>query len=205
MQNKEVLISAEPYFFSIKDKDGGSVSYEWLLDNKQVTDTESDKKSELALRTEGGSGKALVLLRVKHTTKILQFLEQSFTVNFGGNQCYVFWFLTPWKKQDHKSSLLVISALSLFVLSAVYAHAALLEPSIGGGNANISPGDYFNNIYRLMVGITGVLAVIMIVVGGLEYIASAQTLRQSIREEQDMGGDRRTLACSLFIPYSANH
>ncbi|MEK7151901.1 MAG: hypothetical protein AAB773_00540 [Patescibacteria group bacterium] len=68
---------------------------------------------------------------------------------------------------------LVISALSLFVLSAVYAHAALLEPSIGGGNANISPGDYFNNIYRLMVGITGVLAVIMIVVGGLEYIASA--------------------------------
>ncbi|MCR4306847.1 MAG: hypothetical protein NUV42_02650 [Candidatus Yonathbacteria bacterium] len=83
MQNKEVLISAEPYFFSTKDKDGGNVSYEWLLDNKQVTDTESDKKSELALRTEGGSGKALVLLRVKHTTKIFQFFEQSFTVNFG--------------------------------------------------------------------------------------------------------------------------
>lgn len=83
MQNKEVLISAEPYFFSIKDKDSGSVSYEWLLDNKQVVDTESDKKSELALRTEGGSGKALVVLRVKHATKILQFLEQSFTINFG--------------------------------------------------------------------------------------------------------------------------
>ena len=55
-----------------------------VADNKQVTDTESDKKSELALRTEGGSGKALVFLRVKHTTKILQFLEQSFTVNFWG-------------------------------------------------------------------------------------------------------------------------
>ena len=92
MQNKEVLISAEPYFFSIKDKDGGSVSYEWLLDNKQVTDTESDKKSELALRTEGGSGKALVLLRVKHTTKILQFLEQSFTVNFGETSATSFGF-----------------------------------------------------------------------------------------------------------------
>jgi len=83
MRNKEVLIAAEPYFFSTKDKDSGSVSYEWLLDNKRVTDTESDKKSELALRTEGGSGKALVLLRVKHTSKILQFLEQSFTVTFG--------------------------------------------------------------------------------------------------------------------------
>ena len=66
-----------------------------------------------------------------------------------------------------------ISLLSLFVLSAVYAHAALLESSIVGGNSDISPGDYFNKIYRLMVGITGVLAVIMIVVGGLEYIASA--------------------------------
>ncbi|MCR4330509.1 MAG: hypothetical protein NUV49_01350 [Patescibacteria group bacterium] len=68
---------------------------------------------------------------------------------------------------------LVIPTLSVFMLSVVYAHAALLEPSIGGGNATGNPGDYFNNIYRLMVGITSVLAVIMIVVGGLEYIASA--------------------------------
>ena len=77
------------------------------------------------------------------------------------------------KKTRSQIILLAISALSLFMFSAVYAHATLLEPSVGGGNTSADPGEYFNNIYRLMVGITGVLAVIMIVVGGLEYIASA--------------------------------
>ncbi len=78
------------------------------------------------------------------------------------------------KKTRSQITILAASLFSLFMFSVVYAHAALLlEPSIGGGNASANPGKYFNNIYRLMVGITGVLAVIMIVVGGLEYIASA--------------------------------
>ena len=77
------------------------------------------------------------------------------------------------KKTRSKIVFLAITALSLFVLSAISAHAALLEPSIGGGDTGTNPGEYFKNIYNLMVGIAGVLAVIMIVVGGLEYIASA--------------------------------
>mgnify|MGYP001586349386 CR=1 FL=1 len=77
------------------------------------------------------------------------------------------------KKTRSQIIFLAVSALSLFMLSAVYAHAVLLENLGGGVNADADPGEYFNKIYRLMVGVTGVLAVIMIVVGGLEYIASA--------------------------------
>ncbi|MCR4306846.1 MAG: pilin [Candidatus Yonathbacteria bacterium] len=78
------------------------------------------------------------------------------------------------KKTKPQIIFIAVSALFLFILSGVSAYAALLEPSIGGGvNVDANPGEYFNKIYRLMVGVAGVLAVIMIVIGGLEYIASA--------------------------------
>jgi len=83
MENQEALIAAEPYFFSVNDKNGSRISYDWRINNEKVEDTESDKKSELALRTQGGSGSAMVSLEIKHADKILQFMKKSFTVQFG--------------------------------------------------------------------------------------------------------------------------
>jgi len=69
--------------------------------------------------------------------------------------------------------------LPAFVLAIVAspdtAHAlTLLEPSVfPGGGTNPDPGEYIKNLYEIGVGLAGALAVVMVVVGGLEYIASA--------------------------------
>ena len=56
-----------------------------------------------------------------------------------------------------------------------------------------------------MVGITGVLAVIMIVVGGLEYIASATNPSAKASAKNRIWAAIGGLLLPLFIPYSANH
>lgn len=72
------------------------------------------------------------------------------------------------------------SAATVFILSIFFftdEHASayvLLENSIIGGNAgDVDPAAYFKNLYQIGVGIAGVLAVIMLVIGGIEYISSA--------------------------------
>ena len=94
MQNKEVLISAEPHFFSIKrQRWAAAFLTNGVLDNKQVTDTESDKKERVGAPYRRRERERFwSSLRVKHTTKILQFLEQSFTVNFGETSATSFGF-----------------------------------------------------------------------------------------------------------------
>jgi len=82
------------------------------------------------------------------------------------------------KKQRIKRVLrnTVVGGMSMVILLTLFgitAYAALLEPSIAGGEANPSPGSYFKNLYEIGVGLAGVLAVLFIVIGGLEYIASA--------------------------------
>jgi hypothetical protein len=69
--------------------------------------------------------------------------------------------------------LTTFSALSLFfLLFTDKASAVLLADLPGTKDADSNPGIYLKAIYRLTIGIAGVLAVLMIVIGGLEYIAS---------------------------------
>jgi hypothetical protein len=68
----------------------------------------------------------------------------------------------------------------LFVLSAHSASAyALLEPISGvtsvDTRASGAVGSYLSNIYVLGIGLAGVLAVLMIVVGGIQYIGSGMS------------------------------
>lgn len=43
------------------------------------------------------------------------------------------------------------------------------------GNETVSLGGYLSNIYTLGVGLAGVLAVLMIVIGGIQYIGSGMS------------------------------
>jgi len=70
-------------------------------------------------------------------------------------------------------SLIIFSVFLLFfALFTENVGAVLLEPSIIKGGSE-DPGNYIKNIYKITIGIAGVLAVLMIVIGGLEYISSA--------------------------------
>lgn len=71
----------------------------------------------------------------------------------------------------------VTAVFVLFIFFFTGDHATayvLLENSIiGGKTGDVDPGEYFKNLYQIGVGIAGVLAVIMLVIGGIEYISSA--------------------------------
>ncbi len=80
----------------------------------------------------------------------------------------------------------LISFFVFFVLiaSASFAFAAseptiqptvytFLEPVKAGQTSSSNPAEYYKTLYEIGVGLAGLLAVIMLAIGGVEYIASA--------------------------------
>lgn len=70
----------------------------------------------------------------------------------------------------------------LFITSVSFAFAAptveptvytFLEPLKAGQEKLSNPGEYYKTLYEVGVGLAGLLAVIMLAIGGVEYIASA--------------------------------
>ncbi len=82
MNTEEIKVVAEPYFFSSKNKDISLLSYVWTLNNKEIDDTESENKNEIVLRTNGKSGASNISLSIRNLSRILQFNDNSFKVNF---------------------------------------------------------------------------------------------------------------------------
>jgi len=73
-------------------------------------------------------------------------------------------------------SAIMVILFAFFVLYIISASALAyvpLEPSIVGGSKNVEPSDYIQNIYQIGIGIAGALAVLILVIGGIKYIASA--------------------------------
>lgn len=82
--NKEVSITAEPYFFSPKNKNSGNIKYEWTVNGKALDTSKSQDKSIVILKPEENtSGKARLSLSLSHLTKILLSAERSMSLNFG--------------------------------------------------------------------------------------------------------------------------
>jgi len=67
----------------------------------------------------------------------------------------------------------VFSFVLLLFASAQSAEAVVLLESSISGESVADPKEYAANLYRIGLGLAAVLAVIMIVWGGIEYIASA--------------------------------
>jgi len=63
----------------------------------------------------------------------------------------------------------------LYIISASALAYVPLEPTLVGSSQDepVDAGSYIKKIYQIGIGIAGVLAVLMIVIGGIEYIASA--------------------------------
>ncbi len=91
--------------------------------------------------------------------------------------------------------------LLFFVLFTDSASAVLLAPLPYSGDAEKNPGGYIEAIYKLSIGIAGVLAVLMIVIGGIEYIASAAnpSLKESAKKRIWAAIGGLLLALSAYI------
>lgn len=80
VEDKEITLVAEPYFFSTKGRDGADLTYEWLLNGAPV----ESYGSILALRDERGGGEAALSVSVQNRvrTRLLQAAEALFGVSF---------------------------------------------------------------------------------------------------------------------------
>ena len=82
LSNKEVTITAIPFFFSGKEKADSDLIYEWRF-NGSIIDNPSRHQSNITLRNIGdGSGNATVFLSVQNAKKILQAARGSFSIQF---------------------------------------------------------------------------------------------------------------------------
>lgn len=80
LEEDELIIRAEPYFFS--DINNSEVAdYEWRIDGKKIL-TVGDRNLITLRRPEKGSGRSSVSLEIKHIGKLLQFARESFTALF---------------------------------------------------------------------------------------------------------------------------
>lgn len=78
LNDSEITINAEPYFFSRKDLE--YLSYNWSINNQKA---EIEKfPNSIFLKKGEGSGVSVIGLKVENTLNILQFAENFLRINF---------------------------------------------------------------------------------------------------------------------------
>ncbi len=78
LRGEEVAFIAEPYYFSVKNREDALLTYEWKVGNAPVA-----ARGTITLRPEGsGSGTSPVTLVLRHTKEILQSARAALSVRF---------------------------------------------------------------------------------------------------------------------------
>jgi len=80
LREDEVVVRAEPYFFSNVDN-SSAVEYEWKIDERDIV-TVGNRNLITLRKPEEGAGRSAVSLEIKHIGKLLQFARESFTALF---------------------------------------------------------------------------------------------------------------------------
>lgn len=80
--NEEVTITAHPYFFSLKDRIGSDIKYEWRVNNLRVEGLSGDESSITLRQVSGQEGSATVGLSIKNINRLLQFAKNNFQIAF---------------------------------------------------------------------------------------------------------------------------
>ncbi len=80
---EELNVIAKPYFFDVKSQDGSDIDYKWSVNGIPIS--LSGKKNEILLKqtNTGGAGFANISLDVNNLSRIFQFANASFGINFG--------------------------------------------------------------------------------------------------------------------------
>lgn len=86
LRGEEVTFRAEPYFFSIDNIASGEMRYQWKLNNNKIIQT-GENEREITLRQEENiGGTAKIGLDIENLSRLLQYTEKSFFINFGENR-----------------------------------------------------------------------------------------------------------------------
>lgn len=80
LKGKEITVLAEPYFFSSREREGSSLTYDWAF-NSNSTET---RGAALTLRQDvEGEGSADIGLSIQNVNQLLQTASAAFTLYFG--------------------------------------------------------------------------------------------------------------------------
>lgn len=79
MNEREVSITAAPYYFNGQDKNSYNFKYTWGVNNTKVDGSTATKIFRQVTNDEGRSE---ISLRIENTDKLLQFVKNSITLNF---------------------------------------------------------------------------------------------------------------------------
>lgn len=84
LEQDEVIIRAEPYFFSDINS-AADVEYDWRVDGRSIF-TGADRNQLTLRRPDSGApaGRSVISLEIRHVGKLLQFAKESFTTIFDG-------------------------------------------------------------------------------------------------------------------------
>ncbi|MEK7558620.1 MAG: hypothetical protein AAB507_02220 [Patescibacteria group bacterium] len=86
LDNEEIKINAEPYYFSSLNKEKSSLLFSWIINGKETVSDKSDPSTISLRRESGASGLSDVSLGVKNKTRILQEADTNLIVKFGTTQ-----------------------------------------------------------------------------------------------------------------------
>jgi hypothetical protein len=78
MEQGEIIIRAEPYFFSLGDLE--KISYEWMMNGEKIIPEEFT--NVLSLRKGETSGRSLIELKASNPSNVLQYADNSLGINY---------------------------------------------------------------------------------------------------------------------------
>src|SRR3989344_2741200 len=81
LQNDEVSLVAEPYFFVSTERRDVNLIYSWRVYNESVSNPSVDQ-SLITLRPTGGGGSASLHVSLRHNVNILQQADANIAINF---------------------------------------------------------------------------------------------------------------------------
>lgn len=83
LSEKEIKITAHPYFFSGDRRVRSDFDYNWTVNGSSVSSSPDDRSSIVLRQVGEGEGSAAVALSIQSIDKILQIARESFSVIFG--------------------------------------------------------------------------------------------------------------------------
>lgn len=86
LEDKEITIAAQPYYFSNRSLSAGLLKYDWLLDSNEITGPDSGRGLLTLRQTGNGAGQSILSATLQNNVddQLVQSAETFVTILFGG-------------------------------------------------------------------------------------------------------------------------
>jgi hypothetical protein len=82
MISDEFKVKAFPYFMSVSYSQSPDLNYNWTINGRTSPNLDTDKSAMLFRQESAGAGTANIDLKIENVSRIFQFMNNSFTINF---------------------------------------------------------------------------------------------------------------------------